>query len=483
MKVLFVTSEAVPLVKTGGLADVSGALPIALRQQGIDVRVMLPGYGAVLGWVDGSARMVAELALPAFPPARLLEAELPSGVPLLVLDCPELYAREGGPYQQATGSDWPDNDIRFGLLSRAAALLAHESSPLTWRPDVLHCNDWQTALAPTYLAFMPGARARTLMTIHNLAYQGIFPTTAVPRVGLPWESFKVDGVEFYGNLSFLKGGLFYADRLNTVSPTYAREIQHEPLGFGLQGLLAWRTKDLSGILNGIDTDAWNPATDPLIPRRYRSATLGRKIDNKRALQERVRLEPSASTPLVGVVSRFTYQKGLDLLLAAAERMLKLPVQLVVLGSGDAPLESSFLELAALHPGKIAVQVGFDEALSHLIEAGADAFLMPSRYEPSGLNQMYSQRYGTPVIARATGGLVDSVVDCTPETRADGTCTGFLFAEPTPDALYAAVERAVATYHDRRVWRQLQRHGMDRDYSWDASARGYAALYEAVTKPT
>lgn len=482
MKVLFATSEAVPLIKTGGLADVSGALPDALRKQGVDVQVLLPGYGPVLGWIDGRSQVVAELHIAPFPPVRLLAATFPSRVPLLVLDCPELYARGGGPYQQVGGDDWPDNDIRFGLLSRVAAALAHEASPIPWRPDVLHCNDWQTGLAPAYLAFMPGARARTLMTIHNLAYQGIFPPTSLPRVGLPWDSFKVDGVEFYGNLSFLKAGLHYADRLSTVSPTYAREIQSEPLGFGLQGLLAWRAKDLTGIVNGIDTDAWNPATDESIPRRYKSATLARKIDDKRALQERMGLEPSASTPVLGVVSRFTYQKGLDLVVAATERMLKLPVQLAVLGSGDTILENGFRELARQHAGAIAVEVGFDEALSHLIEAGADAFLMPSRYEPCGLNQMYSQRYGTPVIARATGGLVDTVVDCTPQTRAAGTATGFLFQEASPDALYAAVERAVAAYHDRRLWRQLQRQGMDRDYSWDASAKGYSALYDSVAAP-
>jgi len=482
MKVLFATSEAAPLVKTGGLADVSGALPDALRSQGVDVRVLLPGYGAVLGWVEGRSKVVASFDLPPFPPARLLSAELPSGVPLLVLDCPDLFARAGGPYQQAGGEDWPDNDIRFGLLSRVAAALAHAGSPIDWRPDVLHCNDWQTGLAPAYLAFMPGTRARTVMTIHNLAYQGIFPPTAVPRVGLPWESFKVDGVEFYGNLSFLKAGLFHADRLTTVSPTYALEIQHEPLGFGLQGLLSWRSKDLVGILNGIDTATWDPAADELIPRRYKSATLARKADNKRALQERMGLEASSATPLLGVVSRFTYQKGLDLVVDAAERMVKLPAQIVVLGSGDAPLVSAFRDLAARHPGTIAVEVGFDEALSHLIEAGVDLFLMPSRYEPSGLNQMYSQRYGTPVVARATGGLIDTVIECAPDTLAAGTATGFLFHEPTPEALHAAVQRAVAVYHDRRVWRQLQRHGMDRDYSWDASARRYADLYRSVAAP-
>jgi starch synthase len=479
MRVLFATSEAAPLVKTGGLADVSGALPPALRQRGADVTVLLPGYRPVLDRIEGRARPVTDLALSPFPPARLLAAEMPSGVPLLVVDCPELYARDGGPYQRRSGEDWPDNDVRFGLFSRVAAALAADGSPLGVRPDVLHLNDWQTGLAPAYLAFHPGPRARTVMTIHNLAYQGIFPPAALMRVGLPWESFRPDGVEFYGNLSFLKAGLFYADRLTTVSPTYAQEIQHEPLGFGMQGLLAWRARDLSGILNGIDTVAWDPATDPHIPRRYCAATLEGKAENKRALQARMGLDPAPDVPLLGIVCRLTYQKGPDIVLACAERLLALPAQMVVLGSGDPPLEHAFRQLADAHPGRVGVQVGFDEGLSHLIEAGADLFLMPSRYEPSGLNQMYSQRYGTPVVARATGGLADSVTDCTPETLAAGTASGFLFRDATPEALLAAVERAVAAYRNEPVWRSLQRHGMAMDFSWDASAQRYLELYRAL----
>ena len=476
MKVLFATSEAVPLVKTGGLADVSGALPTALGAAGVDLRLLMPGYGPVIEWIEGRAQTVAEFGLSPFPRARLLSAAMHSGTPLLVIDCPELYARAGGPYHQPGGDDWPDNDVRFGLLSRIAAALAHVESPLDWWPDVLHCNDWQTGLAPAYLAHQPGAHAPVLLTIHNLAYQGIFLPGSLTRVGLPWAAFRVDGVEFYGKVSFLKAGLHYADRLSTVSPTYAREIQREPLGFGLQGLLSWRSKQLTGILNGIDTGIWNPATDEMIPRRYKAATLARKNDNKRALQERFGLEPSVSTPLLGMVSRFTYQKGQDLLLAIAERVLELPAQLALLGAGDPQLENAFRDLALRHPGRVGVQVGFDESLSHLIEAGADAFLMPSRYEPSGLNQMYSMRYGTPVIAHATGGLVDTITDHSPAAVASGTASGFLFHEPAAEAFYGAIRRAVAVFHNRRVWRQMQRRGMDSDFSWDAAAASYLALY-------
>ena len=482
MKVLFATSEAVPLVKTGGLADVSGALPTALRAAGVDMRLLMPGYGPVIEWIEGRAKTVAEFGFAPFPRARLLSAAMPSGVPLLVLDCPELYARVGGPYHQPGGDDWPDNDVRFGLLSRVAAALARADSPIDWRPDVLHCNDWQTGLAPAFLAHQPGAHAPVLLTIHNLAYQGIFLPGALTRVGLTWDAFRLDGVEFHGKVSFLKGGLQYADRLSTVSPTYAREIQHELLGFGLQGLLSWRAKQLTGILNGIDTEVWNPAADELIPRRYKAATLARKNDNKRALQDRFGLEHSVSTPLLGMVSRFTYQKGQDLLLAVAERILELPVQLAILGSGDPTLESAFRDLAQRHPGRVGVQVGFDDALSHLIEAGADAFLMPSRYEPSGLNQMYSMRYGTPVIAHATGGLVDTITDHSPATVASGTASGFLFDEPDPEAFHGAIRRAVDVFRNRRVWRQIQRRGMDRDFSWNAAAQGYLALYREMAPP-
>ncbi|HWQ40348.1 MAG TPA: glycogen synthase GlgA [Burkholderiales bacterium] len=475
LKVLFATSEVAPLVKTGGLADVAGALPAALVALGVDVRVLVPGYSQVLDALSTKGRVANLPALPGLPPAQLLGAKLPSGVPLLVIDC-AIYRRAGGPYQDAAGNDWPDNDLRFGLLSYVAALLATALSPYPWRPDILHCNDWQTGLAPVYLRYVEGPKARSLITIHNLAYQGIFPPETTAKLGLPPQAFAIDGVEFYGNLSFLKGGLQAADRITTVSPSYAEEIQREPLGMGMEGVLAHRRDVLVGILNGIDTDAWDPDNDPYIERYYNASRLAFKEDNRRALRARMGLEQDPETPLFGTVGRMTYQKGLDILAEVAPQLIRIPAQLVVLGSGEATLQSRFQALAQSHPGKIAVQIGFDEGLSHQIEAGADIFVMPSRYEPSGLNQMYSQRYGTPPVVHATGGLKDSVIDATPENLSRKLATGFVFSPLSADTLLAACRRAAELYRNKRLWRQIQKAGMARDFSWAASAREYLALY-------
>jgi len=481
LRILFATSECAPLVKTGGLGDVSAALPAALKALGLDPRILLPGYRPVLAQLS-KCREVARFAATAdFPAARLLQGQTPSGVPLYALDCSELYDRAGGPYQNEAGSDWADNALRFGLLSRVAALLGSADSPLGWQPDVVHCNDWQTGLAPAYLRYAAGARAATLQTIHNLAYQGIFEPQFVATLGLPPESFTPDAVEYYGKLSFLKSGLQFADAITTVSPAYALEIQSEPLGFGLQGLLAARRDCLSGILNGIDTGLWNPATDPLIAGRYDADTLAAKAINKSALQRRLSLAPSPAVPLFAVVSRLTAQKGLDWLLAIAPQLLALPAQLAILGSGEPQLERSFRSLAESHAEQVSTTIGFDETLAHLIEAGADAFLMPSRFEPCGMNQMYSQRYGTPPIVRATGGLADTVVDCTPATLADGSASGFVFHAPSARALLAAAERAARTWRDSASWHALQRNGMARDFGWEASARRYAAIYARLAK--
>ncbi len=479
MRVLFATSEAAPLIKTGGLADVSHALPEALRRLGTDVRVLMPAYPIVLERIVITLDLARIDGLAPFPPAALLYAELPGGVPLYLLDCPELYDRTGGPYQDADGADWPDNAERFGLLSRVAALLAGPSSPLPWRPDIVHCHDWQTGLAPAYLHFTEGDAVPSVMTIHNLAFQGIFPPEQVGKLGLPPESFSIDGLEYYGNMSFLKAGLFYADHLTTVSPSYAHEIQSAALGFGLQGLLTTRAHGLTGILNGIDATVWNPAKDENLTATYDARQLTRKSGNKHSLQARMGLEEREDVPLAALVSRFAQQKGVDLVLAAAEPILALPAQLAMLGSGDASLEDACADLAALHPGRFGFQRGFDEPLSHLIEAGADIFLMPSRFEPCGLNQMYSQRYGTPPVVHATGGLIDSVVDVTDATLADGTGSGFTFAPAEPAALLAAVQRAVAAWKSKSVWRAIQRNGMRKDFSWEASARKYIEVYRNV----
>ncbi len=481
LRILYATSECAPLVKTGGLGDVASALPAALRQIGFDARLLLPGYPPVLSGLSGArvaARIDAHARLPA---ARLLEGALPQDVPSWVIECPVLYERPGGPYQDSDGADWEDNPLRFGLLSRVAAMLGALRSPVSWRAQVVHAHDWQTGLAPAYAALTGDDATSSVMTIHNLAFQGAFAPHWVAGLGLPSSSFAVDGVEYYGRFSFLKAGLFYADAITTVSPTYAEQIQHEELGMGMHGLLAGRRDVLTGILNGIDTTVWNPAKDPLIPERYDAQTLIRKAASKRALQKRFGLEPRAGVPLLGAVTRLSPQKGIDLLLDVADAVLALPAQMFVVGTGDAALEQRLRALAAAHPKNMATFIGFDESLAHLVEAGADAFVMPSRFEPCGLNQMYSQRYGTPPIVHATGGLDDSVVDCTAQTLAAGIATGFKFSPPTAAALMAAIARCVAAYRDPPVWRALQRNGIARDFSWRASALEYAAVYERVAR--
>lgn len=470
-RVLFVTPEIHPLIKTGGLADVSGALPAALRELGVDTRVLVPGYPKVLAGARNKRLRHTFHDLPEADEARLLSASLPgSGVPLLIIDCPLLYQRDGGPYQNPNGIDWPDNAQRFALLSRIGAILGGEASPLSFRPDIVHCNDWQSALIPAFLHFMPGKKAATVMTIHNLAFQGIFPPHVVAEVGLPPESFSIEGVEYYGNFSTLKAGLYYADHIATVSPTYAREIQQKALGFGMQGLLARRSNRLTGIVNGIDIGDWNPATDPHLAKGYDAGHMAGKAANKLALQEKMGLKRDPDIPLLGMISRITHQKGGDLLLEIAPQLLQENVQIVLLGTGDTALENGFRNLAHAHPDKVGVTIGFNEGLSHLVEAGADMFLMPSRFEPCGLNQMYSQRYGTPPIVHATGGLTDTVED---------GVTGFIFSPITAETFLASIRRALAVYRDKQAWSRIQRNAMTRDFSWEKSATDYLALYKAV----
>lgn len=481
MRVLFVTSEIAPLIKTGGLADVSAALPAALHGMGVDVRVLLPGYPQVLKALPQLKRAARFTGLPGFPDANLLSGALPDGVPIWVIECPQLFQRGGGPYQDAHGVDWIDNAQRFGLLSKIAAMLGSADTPLKWKPDVVHCNDWQAGLAPAYLHFAPDS-APSMMSVHNLAFQGVFPPQVAAELGLPPECFQIEGVEYYGDLSFLKAGLYYADHLTTVSPTYAEEIQADKLGFGLQGLLSHRRTELTGIVNGIDTSEWNPAADPNIVKPYDARNLKGKEANKLELQKRMGLRLDPDIPLFGLVGRFTHQKGLDMVLEIAPQLTAFPAQLALLGTGDAGMQRTALEVSHRYSGQVSAYVGFDEGLSHLVEAGADIFLMPSRFEPCGLNQMYSQRYGTPPVVHATGGLVDTVVDCSEATLANGTASGFLFGDgtDTPDLLTAA-QRAVAAFHDKKAWHALQRNGMSRDFGWGKSAAAYRDIYQQLIR--
>lgn len=483
LRVLFITSEAHPLCKTGGLGDVSVALPAALRSLQTDVRLLLPGYPQVLAGVKYKSKVAEFNDLSQFPSATLLSARLTLSksekLPVFVIDCPGLFLREGKPYTDMFGRDWPDNALRFGLLSKIGAILGSDASPIAWRPHIVHCNDWQSGLTPAYLDFHQGKKALSVMTIHNLAFQGIFPAGSVVQLGLPANSFDINGVEYYGNMSFLKAGLYYADHITTVSPNYAKEIQTEPLGFGLQGLLATRSTHLTGIINGIATNEWDPAADSHLVKNYSSKKLSDKAANKSALQQQMGLPVNADIPLFGVVSRLNHQKGTDLLIQIASQLLKIPAQLVVLGSDHAELEHQLIMLAHTYPDAIGAHIGFNEALSHLIEAGADCFLMPSRFEPCGLNQMYSQRYGTPPVVHATGGLLDTVVDYTPATLANGSASGFLFYPMTADNLLNAIKHAASTYHQKKIWQRLQKNGMAKDFSWHTSAAAYQEIYRSL----
>ena len=440
-KILFASSEVHPLIKTGGLADVSASLPIALHEQGQDVRIIMPAYRQCLQQLD-QVKTVATIALVGYHQSvEILQSYLPgTQVVLWLLHSPAHFDRDGGPYSQPNGGDWEDNAARFALFARAAAAIAMNEAGLDWQPDILHCNDWQTGLAPALIADKP-QRPATVFTIHNLAYQGLFPATTFHVLDLPERLWATEGLEFYGQLSFMKGGLIYADYITTVSPTYAREICQPEFGYGLEGLLSHRAAQgrLGGILNGIDTQIWRPQTDTLIVKRYSVKQLAKKAANKAALQHQFFLPQTDHTLLLGLISRLVPQKGIDLAITAMDAVLSAghDVQLVCLGSGDKDLEQGLRELRARYPDRVALTIGYNEALSHQIEAGIDAFLMPSRFEPCGLNQMYSLCYGSLPIVRKTGGLADTVVDATDDNRKAGTANGFCFEPISADALEAA----------------------------------------------
>lgn len=481
MRILYVTSEAYPLVKTGGLADVSGSLPAALRHIGEDVRILIPGYPQVLAKLRNTRPLIELKWLPMVGNVQLMIGEMPdTGVPVIVIDHQALYGRDGGPYQDSSGHEWIDNPVRFGTLSRIAAILSLKASPLTdWIPDIVHFNDWQGGLTAAYMRYSGMPHAKSVLGVHNLAFQGNFPAEWVEKLGLPKEGFTPEGFEYYDQLSFLKAGIYYADKIATVSPTYAQEIQTSEYGFGLQGLLARRSHDIVGILNGIDLQEWDPAADPHLPQNYDRSSLDKKSGVKLELQARLGLNQNSEAPLLGVVSRLTHQKGLDLLLHCATPLLEQGCQLAVLGSGAHALEQGFLQLAQQYPQQVSVTIGYNEPLSHLIMAGADMFIMPSRFEPCGLNQMYGLRYGTPPVVRRTGGLADSVHDTTESSLNNGMANGFAFDLATPEELLATIRRGLGYFSDSKQWRRIQRNGMAVDVGWDHSAQDYLDIYRSI----
>lgn len=475
INLLSVASEIYPLIKTGGLADVVGALPGALAGNGVAARTLVPGYPSVIARL-GKAKAMRRYDDLFGVPATILSAQV-EGLDLLVLDAPDFFAREGGPYGDHAGNDWADNWRRFAALSRAGADIA-EGALKGWRPDIVHVHDWQAAMTAAYMRFGPAAAVPKLVTIHNLAFQGRFSAGIFAGLGLPPEAWSVDGVEYYGGIGYLKAGLVSADAITTVSPTYAQEIRSSVHGMGLDGLINGRVDRLHGILNGVDTDIWNPVTDALIAKPYSVRALAGRTANRRALERRFGLDQD-DAPIFVIVSRLTWQKGMDLLVEALDHLVEAGAKLAVLGSGDHPLEGALLGAADRHHGRIGVQIGYDEPLSHLLQAGGDAILIPSRFEPCGLTQLYGLRYGcVPVVARV-GGLADTVIDANEAAVASGAATGVVFAPSDPLALHGAINRVMALYHDKPVWQAIQRAGMRTDFSWKHSAARYAALYRSL----
>ncbi|HEX6111553.1 MAG TPA: glycogen synthase GlgA, partial [Geminicoccaceae bacterium] len=477
MRVLFVTPECYPLIKTGGLADVAGALPRALGRLGCEVRVLLPAYPGVVEGL-GDVEHVAEVPDLFGGPGNLVHGRTDGGIAVLALEAAHLFDRPGNPYLGPDGREWPDNHLRFAALSWAASRIGLGALG-GWQPDLVHAHDWQAGLVPAYLRFAGGSRPQTVFTIHNLAFPGLFPAWLLGVLRLPATSFTIAGLEYHGWISFLKAGLQYADRITTVSPTYAREIRTPAQGMGFDGVLRERAGVLSGIVNGIDDEVWDPARDPHIEARYGVRRLKAKAINKRALQTRLGLDPRPDTLLVGVVSRLTEQKGLDLLLDVLPVLLGGGAQLALIGAGTAVLEQGFTAAARQHPGRLGAVIGYDEPLSHLIQAGADAIVVPSRFEPCGLTQLYGLRYGAlPIVARV-GGLADTVIDANQAALADGVATGFQFAPVTAEALGFALERALELHRTPAQWQAVQRRAMTRTVDWCAPAAAYHRLYREL----
>lgn len=483
MRCLFASSEIYPLAKTGGLADVAATLPVALASLGIDIRLVMPAYEEALDTARRKERPIQLGDILGIGDVRLIPAQTPdTGLPLWLVDCPSLYQRGSGLYTDPDGRDWPDNAVRFALFCQAVARLALQAADAAWCPDVVHVNDWHLGLVPALLAAQPGPRPASLLTIHNLAFQGLFPAEVFSKLGLPHDWFTADGVEFYGQISFLKAGIRFADRLSTVSPRYAREILTSEFGCGLDGLLRARAGDLVGILNGIDYDQWSPADPSVVPFPYSAHDLAGKRLCKSAVQRELGLSIDPEAPLVVYMSRLTEQKMADALPNIVGAMTRAGGQLAICGTGQQSIEQAVCELPTHHPGRVAVRIGYDEGLARRLLAGADILAAPARFEPCGLTQMYAMRFGTLPIVRCVGGLADTVVDHSPGDGfpQPGT-TGFAFREPTADAFADTIGRACTAYRSPVTWRAMQLRAMAQDFRWRRSAGRYLDLYEALAR--
>ena len=473
-RILYISSEAFPLIKTGGLGDVAGSLPVALLKQSQDVRLLLPAYSEVLKNIRKS-KIIAEIAYYNMP-VSIIETRLPgTNVITWLVDCPAVFNRPGGPYTDAHGQSWHDNALRFAIFCHTAVDIALNKLSFNWQPDIVHCNDWQSGLVPALLS-LHDKRPATIFTIHNLAYQGVFDEQTFIDLHLPRLLWHMNGLEYYGQLSFIKGGLAYADKITAVSPHYAEEILQPEFGYGLNELLKHRENDLFGILNGIDDKTWNPGTDQHLIQKYNRRSLQNKTPNKTSLQKEVSLKVDASLPLIGMVSRLVAQKGLTIILESLTDLLKLPLQIIILGTGETHYEIQLSEIAQRYPGRFKVIIGYDEGLSHRIEAASDMYLMPSTFEPCGLNQLYSLRYGTLPIVTKVGGLADTVINTNEENMKKGTANGFVLENNSSNSLISTIKRALNMYKNKALWHKLQVTAMSQDYSWKISAEHYISLY-------
>lgn len=472
-----VASECFPLIKTGGLADVVGALPLALSRKGADVTLFLPGFPAVLAGLK-SKTILAKLTLIGGVDAKLISGKTHSGLNVIALDTPHYYGMAGNPYQDENGVDRADNAIKFAAFSKAAARVAageFETDPF----DLIHAHDWQAGLVSTYLKVMGISDVKTVLTIHNLAFQGVFSNEILTQIELPESVYHRDGLEYWEKVSFLKGGIVYSDHITTVSPTYALEIQSDSGGMGFGGLLKSRQKTLSGILNGIDLEVWDPETDPDIAENYSAKTISGKAKNKTALQKKMGLRVTKTAPLFCVISRLTTQKGLDVLAQLVDQIVLSGGQLALLGSGDSGIEADFLAAANKHPTEVSVQIGYDEGLAHLMQAGADAIFIPSRFEPCGLTQLCAMRYGTIPIAGRVGGLNDTIIDASPAALAKNAATGLLFYDISVHTLSATIERAFALYKTPKIWAKIRKNALTHPVGWDHLAITYIDLYRGL----
>ena len=489
MKVLFVCAELYPYVKTGGLADVMAGLPAELKALGCDVRLLMPGFPALMK-AARTSKLLAPLQsaslpwgpAPQWPQAELVHVKLSAKEPsAYLIKSAVMYNRPGNPYLNASGKDWEDNGVRFAALGWAAACLGQGLDP-DWVPDIIHGHDWHAGLAPAYVrAFAVAGHVvpATVFTLHNLAFQGLFDGKLFPALGLPADQFKVQGLEFFGQVSFMKAALNYADHLTTVSPHYACEILQAPQGCGLEGVLRERSGHLSGILNGVDYQVWSPATDAFLSKPYDVEQMEGKAVAKKKLQLDFGLAPRAKSMVIGVVSRLSEQKGLHLLPDVVQAMVQRGGQLALLGQGDAALEQALVDAALKYPGQVAVRIGYDEATAHRVLAGADVIAVPSAFEPCGLTQLYGLRYGTLPLVRRVGGLADTVVDCSLENLDDGLATGFVFDELSPAGFVGALRRAFALYRRPSQWRAVQRRGMSLRFDWHTASQHYQAIYQSL----